>query len=84
MDRDNIHNHELDYRDKSNNKIASFLIFLAWAVVVIGLILPFFPRADDTRVPFFSTVSVFVLIGAFLRGTAEIIKLLHSINKKLK
>jgi hypothetical protein len=84
LDRDAIKNYELDYTDKSNSKIASFLIFLAWAIVIIGFIVPFIPRIDETRAPFFSTVCTFILIGALFRGIAEIIKLLHSINNKLK
>ncbi|GLX67746.1 hypothetical protein [Paenibacillus glycanilyticus] len=84
MEKDNMNGHELDYTDKSTNKVASFLIFLTWAVIIIGFIVPFVPRQDDTKAPFLPTVFEFILIGVFIRVMAEIVKLLHSINHKLK
>jgi FtsH-binding integral membrane protein len=81
VDRDEMKNYEFDYTNQNSSKTASFLIFLAWAIVIVGVIIPFIPRIDDTH---FSTVGIFILIGALFRGIAEIIKLLHNINSKLK
>ncbi|MDQ1913241.1 hypothetical protein RAC89_22855 [Paenibacillus sp. GD4] len=84
MDNDGLENYDLNYTDNNGNKVASFLKILSWIIVIIGFIIPFIPRLNETRPQFIPTVSYYILLAAILRGMAEIVQLLHSINSKIK
>ncbi|MBO7746895.1 hypothetical protein I8J29_22000 [Paenibacillus sp. MWE-103] len=75
---------EMDYSDKKENRVASLLIFAAWTSFGIGLLLFVLPWWKDAATGSFVSLCAFAAAGAFFRGMAEIIRLLHGIHLKMK
>ncbi|QHW32426.1 hypothetical protein GZH47_17495 [Paenibacillus rhizovicinus] len=82
--KSDLHRYELDYSDRKENKIASGLIAVAWTIAICGVLGALYMLMRNAYSAFWTTLIVSLVVCAFLRGMAEIIRLLQAILAKLK
>jgi hypothetical protein len=65
------------------NSISIALKVIGWIIISIGIILSLVLMSSDIRM-FWITILPYVVVGIVFLGFAEVIRLLHEINKKIK
>ncbi|MBM7566645.1 hypothetical protein [Paenibacillus sacheonensis] len=82
--KSDLNRYELDYTDRRDNRVASWLTALAWTIGAMGTVGSLFPLVKEDYAAFAVTLVAAIAAGLLFRGVAEMIRLLQAILLRLK
>ncbi|QHT63591.1 hypothetical protein GXP70_28980 [Paenibacillus lycopersici] len=80
--KSDLNRYVLDDTDRKDNKTASLLVAVSWIIAIGGILRALYMLSSADSRGFWMTLFVSLAAGAFIRGMAEIIRLLQALVQK--